>query len=225
MAPSPTPTTHTPTASPPRQNHLHASVSASSLGGPAPMNVTFTLRATDDGTATFNWTFDAVGSGHPEVNGTSVDLPATARHQYDAAGNYTALFRVWDSTNATTSRVPIGVQAVPHGTTQEISGSYTVGVCSGSRNVTGEDVYEIDADLLKASVGRPFIATWNGFTAPAAYLTIGFTNDMAAPTGGSQSGAGASVSSLRGTVPAGSTAVQLSSCGGAGSVSVTMIVS
>ena len=95
-----------------------ATLAASPQGGPAPLDVTFSLAASDADGAISAYTLD-FGDGEPQ-SGTTV--PASATHTYAANGAYTATLTVVDNEGASAeSSVSISVGGLPQ-TNPDITG-------------------------------------------------------------------------------------------------------
>lgn len=109
-----------PSSSPPAQS----SAPAASSGAPAPsatntaptamlgtdvaeaavpVDVEFTVEASDDDGDALTWTLDVDSDGAAETEGTGADLPFTYTHSFTEAGTYTATLTVSDGTDEATA--------------------------------------------------------------------------------------------------------------------------
>jgi PKD repeat protein len=88
-----------------------AALTATSLEGQAPLNVTFTINATDADGDDLAWNLDfGDGSALATGTGTNGTLSATSTHAF-AAGNHTAILNVTAGQLSTLANVTIVVQA------------------------------------------------------------------------------------------------------------------
>src|ERR1041385_6469361 len=185
----------------------------------------FNLTGQDSDNDTLSWTL-SFGDGN-QTNGTT--LPATAAHNYTAAGNYTANFTVSDGHATAAYNVSIAVGS--GGTVQSSSGSWRLGnppICAGSQGTpyhpafaNSNGVTMLIVDLVPAAVGRPFTALFGDpgpgqqgayvwFSNPSTISIKSFTASGSPP-------------SATGVVPDGAEKAVFATCGPLGS-SVTFTV-
>ena len=87
---------------PPQNLSPICSISGSPLDGLVPLNVTFTMTASDPDGYVTNWTLDIDNDGVPDYNGSG-NLPSTGYHTYTKIGAYTAILTVTDNQSNTAS--------------------------------------------------------------------------------------------------------------------------
>lgn len=142
-------------------------------------SVRFNMTGTDlDGDA-LTWTL-VLGDGN-QTNGTA--LPANATHVYKA-GNYTANLTVSDGKASATANVTLNITSAAAVAGQTFAGDWdaTNGHCLGASSTTVPSAawfpapskgvtfqsFAVDA----ATIGRPYVATFTGFTDGTAGLTF-----------------------------------------------------
>ncbi|HLE47365.1 MAG TPA: PKD domain-containing protein, partial [Candidatus Thermoplasmatota archaeon] len=88
-----------------------ANLTASTVNGTSPLNVTFTINATDPDQDNLTWTLDADGDAVADANGTGVPSPPTVNFTYGAPGDFNVTLNVTDGKLSATSALVINVTA------------------------------------------------------------------------------------------------------------------
>jgi hypothetical protein len=190
------------------------SISASGLGGPIPLNVTFDLAGNDPDGDPLDWHLDLDGDGQADKSGKA--LPAQVSHNYTAAGTYNVTFAITDGRLTTTYNVSINATAGGGGPIQVVDGGYAAGFGAGCSPVGGylslwSGVFDHQSFALDtATAGRTFTTTFQSTGAVVNYVVQFWKggNTIVQTYQGSSS-------PVTGTVPADSDQVIVSSCGGA----------
>ncbi len=162
----------TSTGSAPENHAPTGAVSASSAGGPAPFNVTFSLSGSDSDGDTLVW--DLAFGDEASTNGTA--LPASPAHEYQAAGLYNVSFTLTDGSDPTTYNVAINVTGaagfvpIVYEETVQVfcqhcsvvvfeTGAFVPSASLGSGEQGYDAIWlEVTADMI----GRPFTITSTG---------------------------------------------------------------
>ncbi len=128
------------------------SIEADNVTGALPLNVTFTLNATDPEGEGLTWTF-ALGDASDNLTGT--ELPAIINHTYTAVGNFTATFEVNDGVNVDNITVAINVTAALAGEPQThvITGSAAIPFPVADQFVCLND--DIDGNIYDLAPAAP----------------------------------------------------------------------
>lgn len=138
--------------------------------GSAPINITFTLDASDGEGDALTWTIDADGDGETDGNGTSDDLPAEFNFTFAAPGVFNATFVASDGELEANKTIAIEiVEGVPAFTDLSFSGTISglwVGDVTGVTGQgaylppDGEDVHTFD--LTAAPTKMTVSLSWDG---------------------------------------------------------------
>lgn len=190
------------------------SLSASIQTGTLPLNVTFTLKGTDQDGDKVTWSFDADGDKKVEAIGNGSVLPKTVLFQYLTAGNYSAVFSLNDGVTTTSYNVTIGVTAAGASHIFQASGSFSAGspaqgckiIVFTAPGLAGQAYGE--ETLPKTTWKKPYTATFTS-TGSQGYA-VGFTGGGSVST--DKQGAGPVLS---GTVLDQAATAIFAACGGA----------
>ncbi|MES2155897.1 MAG: hypothetical protein V4510_12250 [bacterium] len=83
----------------------------STVAGPVPLVVNFTLDGTDRDQDPLTWTFDADHDGKADKSGKGTELPATFSYTYKTTGSFNATYKLSDPQSTVTFSRIIGVGA------------------------------------------------------------------------------------------------------------------
>lgn len=212
----PVPTaTPPPTTAPAENRPPIVKLTASPPAGPAPLNVSFTLEASDpEGQAVWYW-FDANGDGLYDKQGNSLELPLAFVYRYPAEGLYAA--RLWgsDGPNEVVAQKAMDIGPPIPVPIQHVTGSYAAGLpdaCQGSSNVPGGFV---GFDVDPRTVNHTFYANYT-FDTQAVSLRVTFFDAQKNGVAPAYSNSAAGATMVVGRVPPRATTGSIGSCGGAG---------
>jgi hypothetical protein len=209
-----------------------AGMVATPTSGSAPLNVSFALTGSDPEGDDLSWTLDTNGDGAADRTGTQ--LPETVTQIYVVAGTYNASFTLSDGRHAVvrTANVTVtpGNGGGPGGPAHfSFTGGYTTGeptgACTASNGAppgpirnTGNGTTYTESNLPAGVGGQQFNASYTSATQLVNLYAV--FSKAGTALGSASAGPTPAVTTLTGTIPAGSDKVYVSSCGGA-QVSVT----
>lgn len=212
----PVPTaTPPPTTSPPENRPPVVKFTASPPSGPAPLNVSFTLEASDPESQPVWYWFDANGDGVYDKQGNSVDLPQSFVYRYPTEGLFAA--RLWgsDGPNEVVAERLMDIGPPVRVPIQHVTGSYPAGLpdtCQGSSNIpTGFVGFDVD----RRTVNRTFYANYT-FDTPPVSLRVTFYDDQKNGIAPSYVNNASGATLVVGRVPPRAWTGSIGSCGGAG---------
>ena len=163
-----------------------ATLVAVPVQGAPPLEVTFTINATDPDGDNITWSLDANGDGAEDHNGTTV--PATVVFSFAAAGSFVANLTVTAGNVSVHAEAPITINAVPPaGPTQVVDGTYVVAAegCGGPGYDAAEtdplgmagdeldEVVRVQFAVAASTLGKPFSASFT-FDQGYIYVAVNF---------------------------------------------------
>lgn len=107
--PSSSSTTSNPPPPPSGNEPPRATLVASKTSGAAPLDVAYSMDASDPEGRPITWTLDIRNDGSVEASGDRFDLPRTVNGRFDQPGTYVTVFTVSDGVATTTRSVTVTV--------------------------------------------------------------------------------------------------------------------